>query len=79
VASSNPAVRLTAHRTVPLALNVTVPMAVEGSPVSDRLTIEFGVIHSDDDGTDEELRIEIVNAVWVLTDRVTEFDDCDPE
>jgi hypothetical protein len=39
----------------------------------------FGVIHSDGDGTDPELRIEMVKAVWVLTDRVTEFDDCDPQ
>jgi hypothetical protein len=54
-------------------------MAVEGSPVSERLTGAFGVIHSDGDGTDPELRIEMVKAVWVLTDRETEFDDCDPQ
>jgi hypothetical protein len=54
-------------------------MATDGNPDSDRVTGELAVIHIVDVGTDEELRIEIVKAVWVPTTSVAEFDDVEPE
>jgi hypothetical protein len=67
------------QRRVPFALKLTAPMATDGNPDSDRVTGELAVIHIVDVGTDEELRIEIVKAVWVPTTSVAEFDDVEPE
>jgi hypothetical protein len=60
-------------------MKVATPMAVDGNPVSERVTGELEVIVNVDDGTDELLRTEIVKLVCVLTVNVTEFDDCDPQ
>ena len=61
------------QRTVPLELKETVPMAVDGRPVSASFATELEVVVNVETGTEEEFSIEIVKLVWVLTTSVTEL------